>query len=382
MDLKNIRTRQESAFETNPKSNEYVIGMDIGYSSVKVFYENGHFVFPSYAKKLDTTMLNISDTKDIIYMEEGSNEQYIIGYNAQTMIDNDNTNDSDNELFSRNRYRDKRFKIICNTALAMATLSKKDNKDICIQTGLPSSYVEGDSNILRKVLSVPASFKLKIGSADWRSFKISVKADKIHIMPQPSGSLYSSVIKPDGKYTDNAKAMLSSNVLVLDAGFGTFDFYGLLNRSVKCKESTDELGMRQVLNKIVKKIQKDTGENISITALQKYLAKGKFVSVNEEEMKSEEISLSPYFKASNEEIFTAAMEKIKSVTNTFRGYNYVIVTGGTGEAWFEDIKKWLSGMQTITVVPANINDRLSLIYSNARGYYFYRYMLNSKGKGR
>ena len=63
------------------------------------------------------------------------------------------------------------------------------------------------------------------------------------------------------------------------------------------------------------------------------------------------------------------MEKAKAVTNAFRDYRYLIVSGGTGEAWFEKVKEYLSGMKTLTILPGNANDALPFLYSNVRGYY-------------
>ena len=100
--------------------------------------------------------------------------------------------------------------------------------------------------------------------------------------------------------------------------------------------------------------------------------------INEEEMKTEEHSISPLLEKSNDEVFRAAMEQAKGVTSAFRDYSRIVVAGGTGEAWFEKIKDYLSGMKTITVVPGNVNDHLPFIYSNVRGYYMFRYMQNKR----
>ena len=53
-DTAKFRTRQEFVKNyTYPKSKkEYIIGLDAGYSSMKCFYEQGHFVFPSYARRI------------------------------------------------------------------------------------------------------------------------------------------------------------------------------------------------------------------------------------------------------------------------------------------------------------------------------------------
>lgn len=51
-------------------------------------------------------------------------------------------------------------------------------------------------------------------------------------MPQPAGALYSFLITSEGRYIPNAKNYMMSNLLVMDIGFGTFDFYGL--KSFNC----------------------------------------------------------------------------------------------------------------------------------------------------
>lgn len=376
MDSKKIRTRQEFNRLTNPKGKDFIIGLDIGYSGTKVFYETGYFCFPSYVKKLKSGMLEISDDKDILYKEDGSDDIYMIGYNAQNMLSETSSNDSDNSLLTRKRYSDKRFQIITDTAIALATLYKKDNRNIFIESGLPSSYVEGDKAALTKVLSKPASFSLKIGNGDWKKFDVNIPKENIHIIPQPSGTLYSTIIRNDGKYVDKARDILLGNVLVWDIGFLTGDLFGLKGRSKDHQESSDDVGMSQVLQLISKKILEDTGEDIKISSLQKVLEKGYFTCIDEDTMSSETKSITPYVDEAIKEVLATATNSVKSATNAFRGYDYLIITGGTGEAWYEDICEWLKGYKNLTIKPGNINDHLPLIYSNSRGYYMFRYASN------
>ena len=102
---KEFRTRQEFIKKENPKGKEFIIGLDAGYSSMKVFFENGYFCFPSYAKQIDEhNLLNITNENDILYKDEITGEVYMIGTTAQNMVDSTDTNDTDGELFSRKRY--------------------------------------------------------------------------------------------------------------------------------------------------------------------------------------------------------------------------------------------------------------------------------------
>ena len=74
-----------------------------------------------------------------------------------------------------------------------------------------------------------------------------------------------------------------------------------------------------------------------------------------------------------------AFQRARAITNTFRDYKYIIVSGGTGEAWYEMIKDALSKMNNLEILPGNLNSPdLPFIYANVRGYYLYRYSLLKK----
>ena len=95
-------------------------------------------------------------------------------------------------------------------------------------------------------------------------------------------------------------------------------------------------------------------------------------------MKTEDRPLEPLLSAASDEVFKDAIERAKSITSAFRDYNYLIVSGGTGDAWYEKIEKYLSGMHTLHVMKGNVNDHLPMIYSNVRGYYMFQYTLNKR----
>lgn len=377
VNTKNFRTKQEFITKMNPKGKDYIIGLDAGYSGMKVFYENGLFCFPSFAKKIDEETFTGTDEKDILYRDLETNELFVLGYTAQNMVMSSDTNDTDGELRTRKRYGNRKFQILCKAAIACALKGKKDNRKIVIQTGLPSAYVDADKRDMVKELCKPAHFQLRVGMEDWKEFHLELDADAVHCdMPQPAGSLYSVVIGNDGKYVQNARDFLYGNTLVLDAGFGTFDFYGLKNRTIACKESIDEIGMYEILKHTSKKILDELNEDINIQALQKNLEQGTVVYVDEDEMRSDEKQLSPMLEEAVDEVYKEAFDRTKAVTNSFRDYRNIIVTGGTGEAWIDKFRSSLANMKTIRVVPGNVNDHLPLVYSNVRGYYFARYNQN------
>lgn len=378
MNTNSFRTRQEFRKSMDiPKGKKFVIGLDIGYSAVKCFYEKGFFCFPSYVRKLDSDLF-IYGEQDILFRDLETGEQYIVGRTAQEMISTNETNVTESELFSRNRYRNKSFKILCNIALAYALECKNDEREIVIQTGLPSAYEKADTPAIKKALLKPAHFQLKTGTGQWKEYNITIEEKNIFVMPQPSGSLYSALIRQDGKYIPEAKNILFSNILVMDIGFGTFDYFGIKKQKAVCKESVDDVGMKQVLKETSKRIMDTLHEEIRVPALQSSLGTGLITCVDMDAMKSEEKPLAPFLEDANNKVFKDAIESAYNITGGFLDYNYILITGGTGEAWLEKIKDYFSGLKTIKILTGNGNDHLPMIYSNARGYYMYRYMLNAK----
>lgn len=380
MDTGLFRTRHESIKRTTiPKGKDYIIGVDAGYSGTKVYYENGYFCFPSYVKQIRGEALDIASKKDILYRDHNG-EVFMIGYTAQEMIGTADTNDSEQEMFSRKRYGNQKFKMLCNTAIGMALLSKHDNRDISVVTGLPSSYVAADTPAMKKIFEKPVKFALKIGEGPWQEISYSISPDHIKVIPQPAGSLYSVMVKEDGNYTADARDILCANTLILDIGFGTLDLYGLRSRNVVNTDSFDACGMKAVLKKVSKMILEETGEDIRIQALQHVLETGTFTCVDEETMNWEEKPIAGYLKKASREVFKEAMEQVKAATGAFRDYRYLIVTGGTGEAWYPWIREYLSRAKGLTVFSGNRNDGAAMLYSNVRGYYMLGYVSGKKGQ--
>lgn len=355
---------------SNPKAKRFVIGLDVGYSGMKAMCENKRLSIPGYVKKADSQFL-IHGAKDILYRDDVTNELYMVGFKAQESIDIEDTSDADSELYSRKRYSNKKFKILINTAIAICLMGKADNRELFIETGLPPAFM-ADEQALKKVLTTFSPFSIQIGNGKWQAFhSIVVKEENIHVITQPAGTLYSTVFKNDGNYIPNVESYLESNTIILDFGFNTYDPYGIQNGMVVLQESLMDYGMKAILEKTSRKILAEYGIDVRISALQKYLTTGEIPIENLEEMKSENKKFDFLLEQASNETLQSAILYTKTITGGFRGYKNIVVSGGTGEAWFDRIANWLVNMKTLTVMPSNINDKLPFVYSNARGFYMY-----------
>ena len=376
MNTRDYRTPQAFVYRNHPKlNNGYLIALDAGYSSMKVFAENKYFYFPTFVKKMGDDMLDIVQDNSIMYEDLETGERYMLGQVAQNMVSAEDTSDTEGEWFSRKRYTNKKFHILCKAAIAIAIMGREDDRDIIIQTGLPTDYM-GDIIELKKAICKDLKFKIRLGNQPWQVFDkgIEINPDNINVIPQPAGSLYSAMINKNGEMI--ADYIAKSSTLVADIGFGTFDFFGVDKGKVKCKASITDVGMLEVLKHLSKKIREEFNEDIHVSAMQYILEKGTVQCIEEDEeenLTEEERPIAGMLQEASKEVFTEAFDPAKSTTNNFRGYDNLIIAGGTGRAWIDYFNEKLKGMKSLNVIPCNKNDEIPFILGNVRGYYMFRY---------
>ena len=333
---------------------------------------------------MDNSLLAVRDInhKYIVVDESGI---YLVGASAQNQIGSDDTNETETELYARNRYSGKKFKIVIAVGMAIGISEniygkKKEEQEIIIQTGLPTAYIAKDKKSIIKAFSEHYVFEIKVGKGNWKKYDIQVKPENVLVMPQPAGTLYSVVIDENGHSLPDAREFFSKNILVADVGFGTFDPYGLINRKIVLKESFSNIGMRRILAETSAYIREVYGEDIRVPAMQRYLEKGYIEVLNEETMQTETIQLSPLIEKASETVFQEAVSALKIMTNFMRDYEILILTGGTCALWIDKFKGHFKGMKSLTIISGNRNDKLPLMYANVRGYYMFCHM-NAKAGG-
>ena len=80
---------------------------------------------------------------------------------------------------------------------------------------------------------------------------------------------------------------------------------------------------------------------------------------------------SDLLEKANEKVCYEALQKVDNIYNNLIDHDYLVVTGGTGDAWKSIITEYYSGMDSLKIINGNQNDMLPTIFSNVRGYYLY-----------
>lgn len=357
--------------------NYWTIALDIGYSAVKGFSNNMIYCFPSYARKITSPMLNFGDANfsDIQYKDNTTGEIWAVGEAAQNMIFSDETKDSVESLYGRNRYYSDMFKVIARVGMALGMIKNKfgdpTGKPLILQTGLPPKYIKSDSEMLKDALAGTHDFSIKRGSKPWISFSFSLPQNNIFIMAQPMGTLFSIATDNKGNQIPEAKKYFKSNMLIFDPGFGTLDTFNIRNSTIASSETRDDLGMKRVLSETVAEIYNLHKQEVSVPAMQKYLEKGTIMVQDRKNRISTNVPFGNILEQANKKICFEALKNIDSLYNGLFDHDYLVVTGGTGAAWNAYIKEYYKGLSNLTIIPGNQNDNIPYIFSNVRGYYLY-----------
>ena len=257
MNTKDFKTMTEKRERDNGQlQGVWLVGIDIGYSAVKVYSPNSVAIFPSYAKRYINrgTVGNLSNDF-IVYTDLDTNEQWLVGRYAQEDTTVNEAIDSDEALFGRQRYYDPMFLVISRVGLALGMTPNKHGdiggKKLVVQTGLPPVY-QSDANILRETLSGHHHFSVKIGSNKPVEYMFDLTPDNIHITLQPMGTFYSVLMDNNHRLVADANTFIKKNTLIFDAGFGTFDMY-MIKHQVVGKSQTFSNLLTAVLGNTVRR---------------------------------------------------------------------------------------------------------------------------------
>ncbi len=354
----------------------WVNAIDVGYSSVKVYSPNVILRFPSFVRRIDEHFSYIGKApKDsIIYRDETG--IWLVGSKAQETMSAKDTSFSEAALYGRDRYYADLYRICTNVGLVLGhrrnDFGDPAGKRMLVQTGLPDQYMD-DEYDLRDAMAGERGFDLKIGDGDWEEHVLDIKDEDISVMSQPKGTLFSICIDQEGQFLPEAKRYLNSSGIVFDPGFGTLDLFQIEKSTVGHGETWSDLGMRRVFKETAEAIRKRYHVSISIPAMQQFLETGKIRDYDRKTRMIKEFRFDDILNESSIRVCDEAIDRMTQVLNLAQ-YEYMIVTGGTGAAWFKHISEFFENSSgKLEIIPGCRNDDLSFVYSNARGYYYYRF---------
>lgn len=378
-----FKTRNEIVNFPMPKINgnnqfksKTIVALDGGYSGAKGACPSKVFSFPSYAVKVGSEFSVVGKLKDddLQYMNNKTGEVWLVGRTAEALMDFkalQSTEDSD--LYTRYRYDSDVFKVIMTTGMMLGLLDTPPDTEMFLQTGLPSEYLERDAPRLKKALVGEYDVSLQVGNKSWTRFLFSIDEEHIDVMEQPKGTL-NALVYDNGKIAKDGVPLLQNSVVILDIGFGTEDIFSFRNAISTGHKTYSDTAMRAVFDAVAKRIEASYPEaRVKVLEFQKYLDDGQIPYFDVDTYGMNYVDFSEILEEENRRLCGKSIERLMREYGNLQDYNYLVVTGGTGESRIEYIREKLKGLPKLSIVLGNKNyPELSCIYGNVLGYYMFR----------
>lgn len=355
----------------------FPIGLDIGYGSVKAISPLWQNIFPAYAVEVPelAPVLGAADDSYLTYEDLATGKKYYVGESAIWNLGN-STNISEDELFCRARYIQPSYRVLFDVAIGLSIRSNiygsRGDRKIKIQMGLPPAWLE-DQTLYSEILSGSHHFVLTQGSNRPEKFDLHFEKEDFDYISQPLGTLFSCALDSNAKPVPIGHDLMSSVVDIFDGGHNTLDNY-IINKHIPSSGRTfDSLGMRQVYRNTMVRIKKELGVNCTYASLQEALTKGTVNYFNRLKLESHEYSFTGILEEESRKLCNEAIHKLNEISPLDK-VRFLIITGGTGAAWADQIRETLSGLENISILMGNENEPdLPLTFANVRGYYYTLY---------
>ncbi|WP_051412058.1 ParM/StbA family protein [Halonatronum saccharophilum] len=342
-----------------------VIGVDLGYDSVKMMAKDQEIIFPSLAEEEEEGILSersfdlinkdsINDRFDpkkiIIELEEGLGEQESANriYRVGDYVLNQRSASVSYSLSDKKYEEPEEFaKLLAGISLLFPKANKVSIRNLI--TGLPIKYYENHKEFFKNKLE--NNFKIKISNVSNQFVEKEIEIRKATIIPQGLASYYDFVM--------NSEGMVSKNI---EDGFGIIDLGGLtidcvaFNEGELIKDSPISFS-DGVRTRIFKKIQDSLDIDIAQDLIKRAILEGNdFIKVRNETYNFEAIK--------DQAIDRLARDIALQIKNRWGSYlmiDRVLITGGATILLFDKVNEYLADFPCERI---NQNPQ----FSNCRGY--------------
>ncbi len=192
------------------------VGLDVGYSSVKIVSDSKKFKFPSVVGNNEQ------------WFSFGEKDSALFGYKGNEYLVGDNAIDQSQIVErreDRNWIKSEMYDVL--VAYAITKMLYVDDK-ISVVSGLPLAYFNKDAELLKKIL---------IGSRECVINGVSVRFEIANaiIVPQPFGTLLDYALTDDGGIIQDRA---SGRIGVIDIGGKTTNILSVEDLSERSREAT------------------------------------------------------------------------------------------------------------------------------------------------
>lgn len=317
-----------------------ILGLDVGNGSIGLCVRDGDQtitdVFTSVYGRVDHLWNSNADTDVDVFSI--NNEHFVIGYDNVLATRGTPIGAYDRE----NRFENSQFKTLANLALLDAATRTGKTGVIEVTLGFGTSS-EDFTNQIKDAVKKWFSTPLK-GAKNSQQVIVIVK--EVYVISQPIATLLNFYfLDDDGKKID--KALEHEAVLVLDAGSGTLDISEISNMEL-VKQSSEPIGMNDVYQMVMEEIKRREPK-VRINAYDlEYQIRKQLKSGSDEifyRYGSLTVSITEVYNRAREIVWERLVGSVEWKYPDRLHFHRVLLTGGTGDAYYANFVKWMSQIQ-------------------------------------
>ncbi len=327
--------------------NMEIVGIDVGFGFTKAYNGKNSIIFKSL----------IGDATDIQFRsflgeEESTSNLHITLNNKSYFLGNYAEQQSNIAEFTLDQEKliENFVKILAITA---AGICSDSTGPINVVTGLPVGYLKRDSRRLKEMIQ--GIHEITYHNINGKDETKRIHIDKIHVIPQPIGSIFNLIFDEYGKIKDKNLAL--QKLGVVDIGFKTTDFSIFDHlQYIERGSSTMDTGISKCFSVFANKLRQESNITIELYRIFKFVAAGMI------KIKGKEYNITNLKKRVYTHAASAMAADLNRLWENDWDIDSIILSGGGSVELAEYLSPNIEG--NVIPIPKNIDAR----FNNVQGY--------------
>jgi plasmid segregation protein ParM len=324
-----------------------IVGIDVGFGFTKAYNGKNSVIFKSI----------IGDATDIqfhsVLGEDSSTANLHITLNDKSYFLGSYAELQSNireYTLDQEKLLDNYFKILAITAAGLCTDTAAP---IHIVSGLPVGYMKRDTKKLKELIT--GVHHITFHHPDGKDETRKIHIEKIHVIPQPIGSIFNLIFDEQGRIID--KVLAGQKLGVVDIGFKTTDFSIFDHlQYIERGSSTMDTGISKCFSVIAGKLRQESNINIELFRMFKFIESG-IIKIRGKEYNITNLKKRVYTHAA-----AAIVSDLNRLWENDWDIDSIILSGGGSVELAEYLTSGIEG--NIIPIPKNIDAR----FNNVQGY--------------
>lgn len=337
-------------------SKKLLIAIDPGFDAMKVIANGIHFKFPFSAVETDERkMSDYGGRKEFILYKDRSGATWRVGQYARTLMYENKSQQDDPtaKLYTEERFISPEAAVGILSAIARAIdltglYSEQADLDIRLIVALPHSVRNKYAPTVAGLISGAQRFYMTFDDGEEKEYRFNVLEQNVLTVSQTIAAILGETSDDNG-YIDESKYHYLANgpTLVVDGGYYTMGLVPVSRGGSvddDHAESNTNYAMKNVNLGVAKEIA-DTRPDIKHYSVEYLLSQGEseIRYMDKGQNKVVSIDLSAIREKKLQNVCNNFIRYLNKKYNDLIDFRYVLVTGGTGAAFFSQLLAYYKG---------------------------------------